>query len=66
MDVIDQHIERLISLRDNIITRKETISRARALPLGTITLKEMPSRPCHRIMQSYETVGIVRPWHRTG
>ncbi|WP_418465934.1 MerR family transcriptional regulator, partial [Enterocloster bolteae] len=55
MDVIDRHIERLISLRDNIITRRETISRARMLPLGTITLKEMPSRPCHRIMQSCET-----------
>ena len=55
MDVIDRHIERLKSLRDNIITRRETISQARGLPLGTITLKEMPPRPCHRIMQSYET-----------
>ena len=55
MDVIDRHIERLKSLRDNIITRRETISQARGLPLGTITLKEMPPRACHRIMQSYET-----------
>ena len=55
MDVIDRHIERLKSLRDNIITRRETISQARELPLGTITLKEMPPRACHRIMQSYET-----------
>lgn len=55
MDVIDRHIDRLKSLRDNIITRRETISQARGLPLGTITLKEMPSRPCHRIMQSCET-----------
>lgn len=55
MDVIDRHIDRLKSIRDNIITRRETISQARGLPLGTITLKEMPPRPCHRIMQSYET-----------
>ena len=53
--MIDRHIERLKSLRDNIITRRETISQARGLPLGTITLKEMPPRACHRIMQSYET-----------
>lgn len=55
MEMIDRHITRLQSLRENIITRRDTISQARELPLGIITLKEMPPRPCHRIMQSYET-----------
>ena len=55
MHVIDQQIARLNSLRENIITRRETITQAGELVLGQISLKEMPSRPCHRIMQSYET-----------
>ena len=55
MHVIDRQIARLNSLRDNIITRRETITQAGKLVLGRIVLKEMPPRPCHRIMQSYET-----------
>ena len=55
MNVIDQQIQRLSALRENIIRRRETISMAGKLPLGRIILKELPSRPCHRIMQSYET-----------
>lgn len=55
MNVIDQQITRLNALRDNIIARRETISKAGRLPMGRVVLKEMPSRPCHRIMQSYET-----------
>ena len=53
--LIDQQIARLQELRDNIITRRETIAQAVRLPLGTISLKTLPGRPCHRIMQSYET-----------
>lgn len=55
MDVIDKQIARLNALRDNIITRRETISQAAGLPLGTIALKGLPERPCHRILQSYDT-----------
>ena len=39
MHVIDQQIARLNSLRDNIITRRETITQAGKLVLGRIVLK---------------------------
>ena len=55
MDLIDRQIDRLNALRDNITARRQTIARASELPRGEITLKEMPARPCHRIMQSYKT-----------
>lgn len=55
MNVIDQQIGRLNALRDNIITRRTAISMASGLPLGEILLKDIPSRPCHRIMESYKT-----------
>ncbi len=55
MCVIDQQIARLNALRENIITRRETIAQAVRLPIGAIALKDLPARPCHRIMQSYDT-----------
>lgn len=53
--VIDQQIERLISLKRNILVRRQTISQAQALPLDSILLKPLPARACHRIIQRYKT-----------
>lgn len=55
LTVIDQQIDRLTSLKRNILARRQTISQAQTLPLGKILLKTLPARPCHRIMQSYKT-----------
>ncbi|MBT9778196.1 MerR family transcriptional regulator [Clostridium sp. MCC353] len=55
LTAIDEKLEQLTGLRDNILSRKQTISMAQELPLGIVTKKELPARPCHRIMQGYKT-----------
>lgn len=55
LKAIDEKRRELDALRENILLREKTISEASRLPLGEITLKELPSRPCHRIVQSYRT-----------
>lgn len=55
LEAIDQKQRELCRLRDNILLRRETISQSQNLPIGVVTPKEIPKRPCHRIMQSYRT-----------
>lgn len=52
---IDMQLAQLTAIRQNIISRRQTISQAQELPMGKITLKNLPVRPCHRIMQGYQT-----------
>lgn len=55
LTAIDEKLEQLTALRANILSRKQTISQAQELPLGIVTKKELPARPCHRIMEGYKT-----------
>ena len=55
LTAIDEKMEQLTALRENILSRRQTISKAQELPLGIVIKKELPARPCHRIMQGYKT-----------
>lgn len=48
--MIDRQIGRLSTLRDNITVHRQTVARAGKLPREKITLREMPARPCYKIM----------------
>lgn len=55
LETVDQKLARLLAIRQNLIARQTAVCEAKAEPTGVIRRRILPARPCHRLMQGYDT-----------